>query len=1078
MNKWKVLMTFLIGDEKMTLTVLLAVVDDIILRRDRKVVFQNVMTESEVDTLCQQRPDIKIGTKSEEDIFFLKTHLRINGVQHVPVYKVDKNCQVSAASRLDEDFRPLKYDINNDIYYDDVRYDANNKPNWEIDAAMLGTVNPGCYYLKCAKKNVAENVELTAKEDALFRVMVLPSSISFEDYKKMIEDILDIRTEIAIADNGLQSHHTELNLEKIRLDLLKISYYLHGAERSPRIKMQEIFKKVNKEKLNKYNNKVVRELCRSFAQITIKQPVKSESNNIYENRIIFYIISKIEEKLLHKIKKEFNNTSRTEKNLYEKITLFLQSEFDTKVDFKDPKNVIEVLKEKIKDLNKSEDNIFDRIRDYCEGQKSNNDGNLLGVKLIKRRTDDTACFNFELSQKSLCLNCKGWSNSSKSYDLYEFDDHWKPERQVSWGNTIFCNFELRMNDDREYGFLYGLLSNLKKDNGFIDQTGHMITSFYIGFQGNIETYQRQGDYDKVVCIIYKIIYIKVNNITYIFSRFINKNNASYEKNINKIKHNLKQLCREIFFNEFDRIYMSKNSCQSYINKLHNSTLHKVDTVKTNKELNNLNKTILKIKRNKIFKHLPLKNEGWKNTQIFANDRYYSKIAKILKNIDKHLGITDEPTSELVILRKADRLYEFWIFCKMVDVLQKQLGWTLKSGAYYSFKKNKMNKEEVFSKSNNLKFKEIINKFFKSNNVYSEGTQVLLQKKVESLDYKFNISIYYNHYFTSFNNDSPNFKKAFCKSIKPDFLYEIYLTNDSDEIVYDKIKIYLDAKYRNYQEQGRVEFFKDIVDVALVKYTQNFYISHENQMLYKNQNKDTIDNIKSNFPNASFIIHSDNSESKKFINYGGSYDTKFVDFCYKRYIKYNEYISEVNRTGTIGARLKGLPEGYPDYHYFDLPFWKENVEDYIKKGLTGLMPSEHIIGGFPLYPGNISHFKTFILLVFEYLFKRNYDNSEEISFDDNVDAYNKSHINTWEYCWSCPCTHKVRGQTLKTKGGYYKYYYLCRCGEFWVKTHCSFAGHSLVKHASENYHHNLLGKEDNNWFVACPECGDEGEQNNG
>ena len=72
----------------MTLTVLLAVVDDIILRRDRKVVFQNVMTESEVDTLCQQRPDIKIGTKSEEDIFFLKTHLRINGVQHVPVYKV------------------------------------------------------------------------------------------------------------------------------------------------------------------------------------------------------------------------------------------------------------------------------------------------------------------------------------------------------------------------------------------------------------------------------------------------------------------------------------------------------------------------------------------------------------------------------------------------------------------------------------------------------------------------------------------------------------------------------------------------------------------------------------------------------------------------------------------------------------------------------------------------------------------------------------------------------------------------------------------------------------------------------
>jgi len=76
-----------------------------------------------------------------------------------------------------------------------------------------------------------------------------------------------------------------------------------------------------------------------------------------------------------------------------------------------------------------------------------------------------------------------------------------------------------------------------------------------------------------------------------------------------------------------------------------------------------------------------------------------------------------------------------------------------------------------------------------------------------------------------------------------------------------------------------------------------------------------------------------------------------------------------------------------------------------------------------------------------------------------------------YCWSCGC-EIIDIEINYTESGYEKYYYTCTsCNEFWVKSHCGYRGHKLIKHYN-NYHRQ---PKDYSWFLVCPTCRD-GEPN--
>ena len=68
----------------------------------------------------------------------------------------------------------------------------------------------------------------------------------------------------------------------------------------------------------------------------------------------------------------------------------------------------------------------------------------------------------------------------------------------------------------------------------------------------------------------------------------------------------------------------------------------------------------------------------------------------------------------------------------------------------------------------------------------------------------------------------------------------------------------------------------------------------------------------------------------------------------------------------------------------------------------------------------------------------------------------------------------------TKGGYRKYYSICRnpeCRMFRVQNHCSSPACSkaIIKHAFGNYHvrqSDGVQNSRNHWAYICPECGNE------
>jgi hypothetical protein len=226
-----------------------------------------------------------------------------------------------------------------------------------------------------------------------------------------------------------------------------------------------------------------------------------------------------------------------------------------------------------------------------------------------------------------------------------------------------------------------------------------------------------------------------------------------------------------------------------------------------------------------------KMQTWKLTQIFSNDKNYSVLWRVLRRLDNKIEYTSEcgidNNYDDFIVKKADRLYEYWTLFRTLSFLVNDQKWLIK-------------------------------RIYKSENIYIEGEDLLLRALKEYFSGGKDdtegdgVAFELTHKIDG-GSEVPRHLKmnlTFNKKIgrkKPDFGFEI--TEYAGEQPGESHWFFLDTKYRNYSEMNHSWWYRDLSETALGKY---LFLCNE----FDDQTM------------ASFILHTDKQRADYF---GGLYN---------------------------------------------------------------------------------------------------------------------------------------------------------------------------------------------------------------
>ncbi|NLU07408.1 MAG: DUF2357 domain-containing protein [Clostridiales bacterium] len=313
---------------------------------------------------------------------------------------------------------------------------------------------------------------------------------------------------------------------------------------------------------------------------------------------------------------------------------------------------------------------------------------------------------------------------------------------------------------------------------------------------------------------YKEHYFKLQKNSYIeYKKEIDEAYSTYKWDKNKL---------EEYISESSKVPINKELEQEKIGflqvikrKTQRLNLIKADIKSKEEKWQECSLKIEKLLNIDFIKKVSLKKVNFKSSQIFANDKNYSKVFKNLMKLKENNLIYDPLGENHVFVRDTQNIYEYWCLFKMINILVNIQRWKLKK-----------------SKSIVQELNRYLNKKGSSK---IEGFTVELEHSLKTfLGYEprnIELEILFNK---SLDTNIGKFRT-------PDFTFKFSIENES-------WYVYMDAKYRNYSEQGEKQWLRDIEEVAIGKYINEF--------------EGTDHPAK-----ASFIIHSDD-KSEKFIEYGG------------------------------------------------------------------------------------------------------------------------------------------------------------------------------------------------------------------
>lgn len=196
----------------------------------------------------------------------------------------------------------LKYDNTSGYFYQDPL---------DKDIDKIGISKAGLFVIRVFDKTTKEEVYMSDP------ILVKPAIISIDMYKKMIDMLLNINRDLVLQDNSdlyLLGDIKKYNRSQIILDFLNdIERLIYDINNNPNIDLIKTEKKVSYNKIKKFNRKIMIERHMNPSKNKFIYQVTEETENTYENRMIYLSLEQIKMFAYRNLYKTKNDIANFEK---------------------------------------------------------------------------------------------------------------------------------------------------------------------------------------------------------------------------------------------------------------------------------------------------------------------------------------------------------------------------------------------------------------------------------------------------------------------------------------------------------------------------------------------------------------------------------------------------------------------------------------------------------------------------------------------------------------------------------------------------------------------------------------------
>ena len=757
--------------------------------------------------------NIKLGVEDYSKKFVTRSHFRDGSSNQIGKYLVvigfklhhesdgeeqAHNYRIKFAAEHDcSDEEYIDYDERDGWYFEYPKFKKGKVFNDENNAAV-GSVVAGNFYVK-----IFDSDNQWIRENGIYTVKVLPSGVTEKDFVQMINDMQMIERELLIAashqsiniDKQNKKDVYELCYENIITILDKITPYLKAIDKRPHTEIVTSFEKVSLKSLRKFNNRTIAQILKNPYVSKITDSVYMESRSIPEHTMIYnmlQLLKKYCEDGITYYEKEINDKKLSQKNdlinEIRSISKFLDGvDLEKFINHSDKSSIQEIIK-----TNNSR---------VVAKQKNNSSYtiNTLTVKEINESSNVKQDIKLFIRDGQLQLEIRRIDDKLEKIILLKSGEY----KQILVLIYFFAKkraFKINIIQVLESGS-NGYLCEISDIESIIDSDNNCYTiDNWYSLLSNLKRPDEE-------------LFILLSDKDLLFNDIIIRIKNSMSKNIIDACNYYLEIKRKLTHVESIKLPEALRA-KSVIIK------NKIDIL--------CNLDVFKQCRGGNQKRLMLKP-----TQIFLNDTRYRKVFEGLTLLEEQYAYSDNVNASNILITKTDRIYEYWVLVRIIKEFMR-LGWRFKDYG-----------DEAAS---NKFFASIISKLLKKD---------ILVPKLE-MYYKKRSTITGNNNNKLFLDwDSLNLIFEYEKQIdcvingeithkKPDYTLKF----SSSSTLYRSFIIYLDAKYRNYKEQGNLYGLrKDIETVSYEKYYKPF--------------KGT-----ENEPVGSFIIHSDVRKDAKLTYWNG------------------------------------------------------------------------------------------------------------------------------------------------------------------------------------------------------------------
>lgn len=721
----------------------------------------------------------------------------------------------------------------------------------DAETGSLGTVQPGATDLYLLDKD-------GRRIGPARRLLVLPSSISKKEMDCMVDEILSIRRELVELDPARQAHaraalvggarktgsNVRQMIDRVEQYLDKIAPAMQRIDRRPRFHLKEHMKSVSPHRLRKVDARIVQQYVQNPARVKYTVPGAQRSTDIYEHRFIRNRLERLGRYLQERTKQSSSDRGGEQRNLCEAMKAEMGDRRPQGIRQQEVRMAWEPYYRKLcEDIERWKNDYraaFDGIASSFQGTP----GAMLpeGESFALRRGRNTTAIRLEDGRILYRIEAKRpkWKYNEIPKPFYM--QLLAADGREQWNQKFFrCDIACTRPE-----MILLLVQTIEEALGG-DRPGNPVLTLYgtwrektVRVQVKKERYRH--DPDPVVANVYERVLV----VEALRAFCVNGTRYDAPLEDGRVLQELREryAFQELSENHYDALL--KHQTAEQLERRWKVTMEDVDA-----SCKNVQEKIDALLQLDVLQKASQQDERWRMTQIFTNDPNYRLISRALRELEGVYDFTTGFGDMRLVHEKLDRLYEYWIFCRLLKKLVLDQHWTL------------VHHDTVV---------EAIRSFF----TQPDGAPPARVELTHPIVYGFqqegvlHMELFYEKHIEESLPDRLARVRDLdayenVKNLYPDYLFRI--RDEAGTI--DQVFI-LDAKYRKYDEMGRRNGWRQ---EELEKTCAEKYITR-----LQNASHEAFDCIQ-----AAFVVHTDAtpgapSQPNKFLGEYVTYDAAVDPRC--------------------------------------------------------------------------------------------------------------------------------------------------------------------------------------------------------